>query len=127
MDYVRSYTICERNKACHYKPYRLLKQFPIPPCPWKFISMDFIEQLPLSEDYTDILVMIDQLTKQAIFIPTIRSINAVLLAELFIKYVFSKYKVFSYVTSNWGTEFISKFFKSLASTLDMKLHFTSEY
>jgi len=62
--------------------------------------MDFIEQLPLSEDYTDILVMIDQLTKQAIFIPTIRSINAVLLAELFIKYVFSKYKVFSYVTSN---------------------------
>ena len=123
MDYIRFCTICKRNKACHYKPYKLLKQLLIPPCPWKSISIDFIEQLPLSEGYTDILVVVDQLTKQAIFIPTIRSINAVLLVELFIKHVFSKHGVSSYVTSNWGTEFILKFFKSLASTLDMKLHF----
>jgi len=89
--------------------------------------MDFIEQLPLSEGHTNILVVVDQLTKQVIFIPTVRSINAVLLAELFIKHVFSKHGVSNYVTSNQGTEFISKFFKSLASTLNMKLHFTSGY
>jgi len=89
--------------------------------------MDFIEQLPPSEGHTDILVVVDRLTKQVIFIPTIRSINAVLLAELFIKYVFSKHGVPNHVTSNQGMEFVSKFFKSLASALDIKLHFTSGY
>jgi len=49
--------------------------------------MDFIEQLSPSGGYTDILVVVDQLTKQALFIPTIRSLDATMLAELFIKHV----------------------------------------
>jgi len=62
--------------------------------------MDFIEQLPLSKDYMNILVVVDQLTKQVLFIPTIRSLDTVMLAELFIKHVFLKYGVPSHVTSN---------------------------
>jgi len=126
-DYVWSCNICRRNKARHHKPYGLLKQLPIPPRPWESISMDFIEQLPPSGGYTDILVVVDRLTKQVLFIPTIRSLNATMLAELFIKHVFSKYGVPSHITSNRGTEFISKFFRSLANALDMRLHFTSGY
>jgi len=89
--------------------------------------MDFIEQLPPSEGHTDILVVIDRLTKQAIFIPTVRSIDTVMLAELFVKHVFSKHGAPSHVTSNRGTEFVSKFFRSLADALSMRLHFTSGY
>jgi len=59
-----------RNKAKQHRLYGLLKQLPIPSQPWDSILMDFIEQLPLSEGYTDILVIIDQMTKQATFIPT---------------------------------------------------------
>jgi len=62
-DYVRSCNVCGRNKARHYKPYGLLKQLPIPPRPWESISMDFIEQLPPSGGYTNILVVVDWLTK----------------------------------------------------------------
>ena len=58
-DYVRSCIICGRNKARRYKPYGLLKQLPIPPRPWESISMDFIEQLPPSGGYMDILVVVD--------------------------------------------------------------------
>ena len=126
-DYVWSCNICGRNKVRYYKPYGLLKQLPIPPRPWESISMDFIEQLPSSEGYTDILVVVDQLTKQALFIPTIRSLDATMLAELFIKHIFSKHGVPSHVTSDQGTEFVSKFFRSLANALDMRLHFTSGY
>ena len=126
-DYVRSYNVCRRNKARHHKPYGLLKQLPIPPRPWESISMDFIEQLPPSGGYTDILVVVDRLTKQALFIPTIRSLDATMLAELFIKHIFSKHGVPSHVTSDRGTEFVSKFFRSLANALDMRLHFTSGY
>jgi len=89
--------------------------------------MDFIEQLPLSEGYTDILVVVDRLTKQATFIPTTRTIDATKLAQLFIEHVFAKHGAPSHVTSDRGVEFTSKFFKSLASNLDMKLHFTSGY
>ena len=46
--------------------------------------MDFIEQLPPSEGHTDILVIVDQLTKQVIFIPTHNTINAQSLSKLFV-------------------------------------------
>jgi len=127
LDYVWSCNICGRNKARHHKPYGLLKQLLIPPRPWESISMDFIEQLPPSEGYTDILVMVDWLTKQALFIPTIRSLNAAMLTELFIKHVFSKYRIPSHVTSDREMEFVSKFFRSLANILEIKLYFTSGY
>ena len=71
--------------------------------------------------------MVDRLTKQALFILIIRSLDATMLAELFIKHIFSKYGVPSYVIFDQGTEFVSKFFRFLANTLDMRLHFTSGY
>ena len=89
--------------------------------------MDFIEQLPPSEGYTDILVIVDKLTKQAIFIPTTRTIDVTKLAWLFIEHVVSKHGTPSHVTSDQEVEFVSKFFRSLADTLDMKLHFTLGY
>jgi len=116
-----------RNKPKLHKPYGLLKQLPIPPQPWESISMDFIKQLLSSEGYTDILVVIDRLTKQVIFTPTVWTIDAKGLVELFIKNVFVKHGVPAHVTSDCGSEFVSKFFKSLAIALDMRLHFTSGY
>jgi len=53
-----------------HKPYRLLKQLSIPEKPWNSISMDFIEKLPPSSGYTSILVIVDCLSKQSLFIPT---------------------------------------------------------
>jgi len=126
-DYVWSCNVCGRNKARHYKLYGLLKQLPILPRPWESISMDFIEQLPLSGGYMDILVVVDQLTKQVLFILTTRSLDATMLAELFTKHVFSKHGIPSHITFNRETEFVSKFFRFLANALDMRLHFTSGY
>ena len=52
-----------RNKAKQHCLYGLLKQLLVPSQPWDLILMDFIEQLPLSEGYTEILVIINQMTK----------------------------------------------------------------
>jgi Integrase zinc binding domain len=68
--YVKSCTTCMRAKPQRHKPYVFLKQLPIPKCPWNSISMDFIETLPTSSGYDSILVIVDCLTKQGIFIPT---------------------------------------------------------
>ena len=89
--------------------------------------MDFIEQLPASSTFTAILVIVDRLTKQSIFIPTYDTITSQQLAELFVLHVFSKHGVPGHVTSDRGSEFVSHFWKSLGKALDMKLHFTSGY
>ena len=89
--------------------------------------MDFIEQLPQSSGFTAILVIVDRLSKQAIFIPTHDTITSPELAKLFLLHVFSKHGVPAHVTSDCGTEFVSHFFRSLGKALDMRLHFTSRY
>ena len=89
--------------------------------------MDFIKKLPMSDGSDTILVIIDLLTKQLIFILTVDTITSPMLAKLFILHVFSKHGVPSHVTSDRSTEFISAFFHSLSKVLDMKLHFTSGY
>ncbi|CDO69315.1 hypothetical protein BN946_scf184976.g34 [Trametes cinnabarina] len=126
-DYMKSCTQCVRAKTPQHLPYGTLKQLPIPERPWNSISMDLIEQLPSSGGYTAILVVVDRLTKQAIFIPTHDTLTASELADLFVMHVFSKHGVPSHVTSDRGSEFVSHFFRSLRKALDMRLHFTSGY
>ena len=73
------------------------------------------------------LVITDWLTKQAIFISAHDTITSMDLACLFVLHVFSKHGISSYVTSDRGSEFVSNFFLSLGTALDMQLHFTSGY
>jgi len=126
-DYCNTCTICKRSKAPRHKPYGLLKQLPIPTRSWDLISMDFIEHLPPSAGYTTILVIVERLTKQSIFILIYNTITSTQLAELFVLYVFSKHGVPGHVMSDWGSEFVSHFFRSLGKALDINLHFTSGY
>ena len=126
-NYCKSCTTCMRAKPQRHKPYGLLKQLPIPECPWNSISMDFIEPLPTSSGFDSILVIIDRLTKQAIFIPTTVQCTSEDLAIIFVTHVFSKHGVPQHVTSDRGSEFTSRFFRSLGKALDMTLHFTSGY
>jgi len=116
-DYVASCAMCACAKSLRHKPYRKLKQLLIPSQPWSSISMDFIEQLPASEGFSTILVVIDQLTKQAIFIPSHDTVNAPQVAWLFLTHVFSKHGVPAHVTSDHGSEFVSHFFHSLGKLL----------
>ena len=62
-DYMNSCNIYLRNKLCYHKPYSLLKQLLVSLYPWDSISMDFIEQLPVSDGCLDILVVVNRLIK----------------------------------------------------------------
>ena len=125
--YSKSCTTCMHSKPQHHKPYSLLKQLPILQCPWNSISMDFIETLLTSTGCNSILVIVDQLSKQGIFIPTTIHCTSEDLAVLFIIHVSSKHSILEHMTSDCGPEFISRFLCSLGKALDMKLHFTSGY
>src|SRR5260221_11175609 len=97
-DYVASCATCAHAKSPRHKPYGKLKQLPIPSRPWSSILMDFIEQLPDSEGFSAILVIVDHLTKQAIFIPSHNMVNAPQVAWLFLIHIFSKHGVPAHVT-----------------------------
>src|SRR5258706_7042693 len=126
-DYVASCTTCAWMKSPRHKPYGKLKQLLIPSRLWSSILMDFIEQLPDSEGFSAILVIVDHLTKQVIFIPSHNIVNAPQVAQLFLIHAFSKHGVPAHVTLDQGSEFVSHFFCSLGKLLRMRLHFTSGY
>ena len=70
-DYCKSCTTCSHAKPVCHQPYGLLKQLPVPEKPWNSILLDFIEKiLPSSSSYTAILVIIDHLSTQGLFILT---------------------------------------------------------
>ncbi|MBW0518660.1 hypothetical protein O181_058375 [Austropuccinia psidii MF-1] len=69
-DYVSSCQKCSRNKNINHKKFGLLKPLQIPSGPWNSFSMNFITQLPLSNNFGSILVVGDRFSKIEIFIPT---------------------------------------------------------
>ncbi|MBW0480017.1 hypothetical protein O181_019732 [Austropuccinia psidii MF-1] len=104
-DFVSSCQQCSRNKNIHHKKFGLLKPLPIPNGPWIFLSMDFITQLPLSNLFDSILVIVDRFSKVAVFIPTMSSITSQYLSHLFIKNIFSKNAFPSIIVSDRGSLF----------------------
>jgi len=123
--FCKSCVTCMRSKPQRHRPS--LQQLFIPERPWNSISIDFIEKLPSFSGFDTILVIVDWLSKQAIFIPTYDTIILAELARLFVTHIFSKHRVLSHVTSDRSSEFVSHFFRSLGTALDMRLHFTSGY
>nr|GEW87678.1 putative reverse transcriptase domain-containing protein [Tanacetum cinerariifolium] len=68
--YVSKCLTCAKVKAEHKRPSGLLVQPRIPEWKWDSITMDFVTKLPKSsQGYDAIWVIVDRLTKSAIFTP----------------------------------------------------------
>ena len=81
--YVEGYDACQRSKNCTEQPAGKLMPNSIPNKAWMHILADFIIKLPLVQGYDSILVVIDQFTKMAHFVPTTEKTTAEGLARLF--------------------------------------------
>ena len=108
---------------CH-KPYRSLKQLSIPKQLWNSIS---IKKILLSSKFDTILIIVNWLIKQAIFISAHDIIISTDLVCLFVLHMFFKHSIPSHVTSDRGSEFVLNIFHSLDTALDIQLYFTSGY
>ncbi len=126
-DYVHGCLTCARSKSLRHKKYGLLQPLPIPERPWASISMDFIEQLPESDGYDSILVVVDRLTKMALFIPTDTTTTAQDLADLFVRHVFSKHGVPNDIVSDRGSKFTSIFWTALSNALKIQQKLSTAY
>jgi len=66
--YVTGYDMCQWMKNRPQQPFGPLVSNKVPNGPWEIISMDLITQLPESNGYNAICVIVDRLTKRAYFI-----------------------------------------------------------
>ena len=66
---------------------------------WRDILINFIVDLPSSNRFINIMVVVNRLIKMQYIIP-IDLINAILVAKYFIKYIFKLYKLPNLIISN---------------------------
>ena len=86
IDFVKSCPECHKNKMARHQPYRLSLPLELPSALWQSIAMDFIKELPVSEECDQLWVVIDRFTKMAHFIPLCEK-TAADLAVIFAKEV----------------------------------------
>lgn len=119
-EYVRTCDVCARNKAPRHRRHGLLQPLPIPAGPWQSVSMDFIVELPPSQGYNAVYVCVDRFTKMACFCPTTSDITAEGTARLYLQYVFKNHGLPKDIVSDRGSQFISKFTRTLLALCDIR-------
>ncbi|GJS65245.1 putative reverse transcriptase domain-containing protein [Tanacetum coccineum] len=92
--YVSKCLTCAKVKAEHQRQSGLLVQPEIPQWKWDNIMMDFVTKLPKSsQGYDTIWVIIDRLTKSAIFIPMKEIDPLEKLARMYLKEVVTRHGI----------------------------------
>ncbi|WVZ58693.1 hypothetical protein U9M48_008935, partial [Paspalum notatum var. saurae] len=119
---------CRRVKAEHQKPAGLLQPLPIPVWKWDEVGMDFVTGLPKTSKGNDsIWVIVDRLTKTAHFLPVQTNYNGARLAKIYIENIVKLHGIPSRIVSDRGTQFTSRFWKSLHEAMGTNLDFSSAY
>ncbi|GKE00316.1 reverse transcriptase domain-containing protein [Tanacetum coccineum] len=92
--YVSKCLTCAKVKAEHQRQSGLLVQPEIPQWKWDNITMDFVTKIPKSsQGYDTIWVIVDRLTKSAIFIPMKETDPLEKLARMYLKEVVTRHGI----------------------------------
>ncbi|KIM51663.1 hypothetical protein SCLCIDRAFT_33278 [Scleroderma citrinum Foug A] len=92
---------------------------PTPSGPWQDITMDFTEMLE-SLGYNYILVVVDQFSKEVVFVPCTKEETTYSTAELFRDHVWCQHGLPSTIVSDHGSVFASNFLGELYKLLGIK-------
>nr|GEV89504.1 putative reverse transcriptase domain-containing protein [Tanacetum cinerariifolium] len=112
--YVSKCLTCAKVKAEHQKPSGLLVQPKIPEWKWDNITMDFVAKLPKSsQGYDTIWVIVDRLTKFAIFTPIRETDPMDKLARIYLKEVVTRHGIHVSIISDRDPRFAFNFWRSL--------------
>ncbi|GJY39294.1 putative reverse transcriptase domain-containing protein [Tanacetum coccineum] len=126
--YVSKCLTCAKVKAEHQRPSGLLVQPKIPEWKWDNITMDFVTKLPKSpQGHDTIWVIVDRLTKSAIFTPMRETDSMEKLARLYIKEVVARHGIPVSIICDRDPRFASRFWRSLQKALGTSLDMSTAY
>ncbi|GJR35041.1 putative reverse transcriptase domain-containing protein [Tanacetum coccineum] len=98
--YVSKCLTCAKVKADHQRPSGLLVQPDIPQWKWDNITMDFVTKLAKSsQGYDTIWVIVDRLTKFAIFVPMRETDPLKKMARMYLKEVVTRHGILTHEKS----------------------------
>ncbi|GJU29844.1 putative reverse transcriptase domain-containing protein [Tanacetum coccineum] len=126
--YVSKCLTCAKVKAEHQRPSGLLVQPKIPEWKWDNITMDFVTKLPkTSQGYDTIWVIVDRLTKSAIFTPMRETDPLDKLARMYLKEVVTRHGIPVSIICDRYPRFSSNFRRSLQNALGTNLDMSTTY
>ncbi|GJY21041.1 putative reverse transcriptase domain-containing protein [Tanacetum coccineum] len=126
--YVSKCLTCAKVKAEHQRPSGLLVQPKIPEWKWDNITMDFVTKLPkTSQGYDTIWVIVDRLTKSAIFTPMRETDPLDKLARMYLKEVVTRHGIPVSIICDRDPRFASNFWRSLQNALGTNLDMSTAY
>ncbi|GJS15550.1 putative reverse transcriptase domain-containing protein [Tanacetum coccineum] len=106
----------------------LVRQPEMPQWKWDNITMDFVTKLPKSsQGYDTIWVIVDRLTKSAIFIPMRETDTLEKLARMYLKEVVTRHGIPVSIICDRDPRFASNFWRSLQKALGTSLDMSTAY
>jgi len=119
--YIARCELCHRIKAPRHAHHGTNVALTPLSRPREGVTMDFVMDLPEStaSGYRGILVIVDRLTKMAIYLPCRKDIDSPELARMFFEHVICKRGVPDNIVTDCGKEFTSRFWNRVCSHLSI--------
>jgi hypothetical protein len=128
IEYIRSCLECQKDKATCHRPYGLLLPLELPYAPWTSIAMDFITDLPLSEDCDQLWVIVDRFTKMAHFIPLKKDQKTVEhLVRIFAREIWRFHGIPTDIISDHDSRFTSTEWKQFLGILGVRPRMSTSF
>jgi hypothetical protein len=129
--YIGQYTatcdLCLRTKIQRQLPTGHLEPLLIPETRWHTVSVDFIVELPESDGYDAVMVVVNSLTKRSHFLLVNTTITAVGSARQFRDNVWKHHGLPTRVISDRGPQFTAEFTTEVYWLLGIKVAKTTAY
>jgi hypothetical protein len=100
-------------KPSNLTPPGKLHPLELPNIPWMEVTADFTTDLPLSNGFDSILVVVDRFSKEVEFIPCNKTTTALDTARLYLHNVWKNHGLPSSIVSDRGPQFASQVMKEL--------------
>jgi hypothetical protein len=125
--YVSGCDVCQRMKVRLQQPYGPLQPNPVPSGPWEVITVDLITQLPVSDGYDAVMVVVDRFSERGHFFPITNQFSAKDLAQLLYERIWTQHGLPLQIISNRGTQFAAALFQEWCELLGIKSTMSTAY
>ena len=112
-DYISRCDRCARFEGMNQAPFGTLNPLEVSHMPWVDIKADFTMDLPISNEYNSILVIVDRFSKEVEFIPTTKMVTTLETTKLCLFNVWKNHKLPRSIVSDRGPQFASQVMKDL--------------
>ena len=117
-DFVRRCLTCQQVKAEHQKPARLLQPLEVAYWKWEHVTMDFVTHFPWTPGrHNAVWVIVDQLTKLALFLAVRMTFTLKELCRLYIREIVRLHRVLVSIISDRDPRFTIYFLKSFQKAM----------